>query len=49
MLDLTAFETALGDDVLLTSVMAVNNEVGAISRPTDNLCIAVVPEHPISL
>lgn len=30
MLDLIAFESALGDDVLLASVMAVNNEVGAI-------------------
>lgn len=30
MLDLTALEAALGDDVLVVSVMAVNNEVGAI-------------------
>ena len=30
MLDLTALEVALGPDVLMASVMAVNNEVGAI-------------------
>ena len=30
LLDLTALEAALGDDVLMASVMAVNNEVGTI-------------------
>ena len=30
MLDLTALEAAMGDDVLMAFVMAVNNEVGAI-------------------
>ena len=30
MLDLSALDAALGDDVLLASIMAVNNEVGAI-------------------
>ncbi|MCY4139243.1 MAG: cysteine desulfurase family protein [Rhodobacteraceae bacterium] len=30
LLDLAAFQSALGDDVLLASIMAVNNEVGTI-------------------
>ena len=48
MLDLTALETALDDDVLMVSVMAVNNEVGAIQdlpRVSELLSSHNIPLH----
>ena len=48
MLDLTALETALDDDILIVSVMAVNNEVGAIqdlSRISKVLSSHNIPLH----
>ena len=48
MVDLTALEAALSEDVLLVSVMAVNNEVGAIQdvpRISDLLGSKNVPFH----
>ena len=48
MLDRTALEAALGDDVLMTSIMAVNNEVGAIQdlpRISELLSAHSIPLH----
>ena len=48
MVDLAALETALSEDVLVVSVMAVNNEVGAIQdipRISDLLGSKNVPFH----
>ena len=48
MIDLTALEAALSEDVLLVSVMAVNNEVGAIQdipRISDLLGSKNIPFH----
>ena len=48
MLDLTALEAALDDDVLMASVMAVNNEVGTIQdlpRISELLSSQNIPLH----
>ncbi len=48
MLDLTALEVALGDDVLIVSIMAVNNEVGTIQdlpRIAEMLSLFNIPLH----
>ena len=48
ILDLTTLEAVLGDDVLFVSVMAVNNEVGAIQdlpRISEMLCSHNIPLH----
>ena len=48
MLDLTALETALDDNVLMVSIMAVNNEVGTIQdlpRISEMLSSRNIPLH----
>ena len=48
MIDLSALETALGDSVLMVSVMAVNNEVGSVqnvSRISKMLSAHDIPLH----
>lgn len=48
MLDLSALEAALGDDILIASVMAVNNEVGTIQdvpRISELLSSQNIPFH----